>query len=919
MQAKIVTLPGDGIGPEVVAEARKVLAAVARRYGHEFTFDEALIGGIAIDETGNPLPEATVAACRASAAVLLGAVGGPKWSDPGAAVRPEQGLLGLRKALELFANLRPVKVVPALAGASPLRPDLVQGVDLLVVRELTGGLYFGRPQGVEQTPAGQVAVDTLRYSEAEIERLLRVAFELARGRRKRLASVDKANVLASSRLWRTVAHRLARDYPDVTCEDILVDACAMYLVRSPANFDVIATENMFGDILSDEAAMLTGSLGMMPSASLGEGTRGVYEPAHGSAPDIAGRGIANPLATILAPRCCCATAWVWARKQRPWKGPWTASWPTGAARPTWRFPARRRSRRGRWATAWRRGLPANIQWRNSMRSDMIKRGFERAPHRSLLKATGLTDEDMGKPFIAIANSYTDIIPGHVHLNAFGEIVRQAVRAAGGVPFMFNTIGVDDGIAMGHVGMNYSLPSRELIADCVETMVRAHWFDGMICIPNCDKIGPGMLMAAVRCNIPTVFVSGGPMAAGRTPAGQSIDLISVYEGVGAYQAGKITAEQLAELENYACPGCGSCSGLFTANSINCLCEALGIALPGNGTILATDPRRAELAQAAGRQIMELVRRDLRPRDIINPESIDNAFALDMAMGGSTNTVLHTLALAQEAGIDYPLVRLNELNARVPNLCRVSPSSPYHIQDVDAAGGISAILNRLSEIPGLLHLDRPTVTGRTLGENIAGCASRDDDCIRPLSRPYSDTGGLAILFGNLAPEGAVVKTAGVLPEMLRHTGPARVYEGHDPANAGILSGQVLPGDVVVIRNEGPKGGPGMMEMLAPTSNLMGMGLGACVAVVTDGRFSGGTRGACIGHVSPEAAEGGPLALVRDGDVIAIDIPAGMLEVKVSPEELAARRAAWQPAPKDHLTGWLARYARLATSASKGAVLA
>ena len=554
-----------------------------------------------------------------------------------------------------------------------------------------------------------------------------------------------------------------------------------------------------------------------------------------------------------------------------------------------------------------------------MRSDMIKRGFERAPHRSLLKATGLTDEDMVKPFIAIANSYTDIIPGHVHLNAFGEIVRQAVRAAGGVPFMFSTIGVDDGIAMGHVGMNFSLPSRELIADCVETMVKAHWFDGMICIPNCDKIGPGMLMAAVRCNIPTVFVSGGPMAAGRTPAGQAIDLISVYEGVGAYQAGKITAEQLTELENYACPGCGSCSGLFTANSINCLCEALGIALPGNGTILATDPRRAELAQAAGRQIMALVSRDLRPRDIINLDSIDNAFALDMAMGGSTNTVLHTLALAQEAGITYPLARLNQLNARVPNLCRVSPSSPYHIQDVDATGGINAILNRLSEIPGLLHLDCPTVTGRTLGENIAGCTSRDDDCIRPLSRPYSDTGGLAILFGNLAPEGAVVKTAGVLPEMLRHTGPARVYEGHDPANAGILSGEVQPGEVVVIRNEGPKGGPGMMEMLAPTSNLMGMGLGASVAVVTDGRFSGGTRGACIGHVSPEAAEGGPLALVRNGDVIAIDIPSGTLEVEVGPEELAARRAAWQPAPHDHLTGWLARYARLATSASRGAVLA
>jgi dihydroxy-acid dehydratase len=553
-----------------------------------------------------------------------------------------------------------------------------------------------------------------------------------------------------------------------------------------------------------------------------------------------------------------------------------------------------------------------------MRSDMIKKGYERAPHRSLLKATGVTDADMGKPFIAIANSYVDIIPGHVHLNAYGEIVRKAVREAGGVPFVFNTIGVDDGIAMGHQGMKYSLPSRELIADSVETMVKAHWFDGLICIPNCDKIGPGMLMGAVRCDIPTIFISGGPMAAGQTPSGKIVDLISVFEGVGAYRSGKITETELKELEDYGCPGCGSCSGMFTANSINCLCEALGVALPGNGTILATDPRRTTLAQAAARQIMELVRTDTRMSQIVTADAIDNAFALDMAMGGSTNTVLHAIALAREAGIDYPLSRLNELNARVPNLCKVSPSSKYHIQDVDRAGGISAILNELSHVPGLLHLDCPTVTGQTLGENIDGCTSTDLECVRPLSNAYSATGGLTVLFGNLAPEGAVVKTAGVLPEMLRHRGPARVYESHDAANAGILSSEVKTGEVVVIRYEGPKGGPGMQEMLAPTSNLMGMGLGTSVAMVTDGRFSGGTRGACVGHVSPEAAEGGPIALVRDGDIINLDIPSGLLQLEVPDDELARRRAAWQPRQAEELTGWLKRYARMATSASKGAVL-
>ncbi len=445
----------------------------------------------------------------------------------------------------------------------------------------------------------------------------------------------------------------------------------------------------------------------------------------------------------------------------------------------------------------------------SLRSDVIKRGFERAPHRSLLRATGViqSDEDFNKPFIAIVNSYVDIIPGHVHLKEFGEIVREAVREAGGVPFMFNTIGVDDGIAMGHFGMKYSLPSREIIADSVETMINAHMFDAMICIPNCDKITPGMLMAAMRVNIPTIFVSGGPMAAGRTPDGKVVDLISVFEGVGAYKAGTIGDEELAVLERVACPGCGSCSGLFTANSMNSICEALGIALPGNGTILATDPRREDLARRAAHQIMYLLEHDIRPRDIVTEQALDNAFALDMAMGGSTNTVLHLLAIAREAGIEYPLKRVDEISRRTPNLCKVAPSSQYHMEDVDRAGGISAILWELSKKPGALHLDTITVTGKTLGENITGQDTRDPQVIRPLENAYSEDGGLAILFGNLAPEGAVVKTAGVSPKMMVHRGPAIVFNSQEEAVEGILGGKVKPGHVVVIRYEGPRGGPGM----------------------------------------------------------------------------------------------------------------
>ena len=554
-----------------------------------------------------------------------------------------------------------------------------------------------------------------------------------------------------------------------------------------------------------------------------------------------------------------------------------------------------------------------------MRSDTIKKGFERAPHRSLLRATGViqSEDDWSKPFIAIANSYTDIVPGHVHLNAFGEVVRQAVRAAGGVPFMFHTIGVDDGIAMGHAGMKYSLASRELIADSVETMIAAHRFDGLICIPNCDKIVPGMLNAAMRLNIPTIFVSGGPMKAGVTPAGKVVDLNSVFEGVGAYRAGKIDDAALQELERFGCPTCGSCAGMFTANSMNCLCEALGMALPGNGTILAVDPRREELARAAGRQIMRLIELDLRPRAIVTAAAIDNAFALDMAMGGSTNTVLHTLALAQEVGVDYPLARLNEVAERVPNICKVSPSSNYRIEDVDRAGGVQAILWELFKRPGILHANAVTVTGRTLYENVRGAESRDPACIRPLAHPYSQRGGLAILFGNLAPEGAVVKSAGILPEMMLHRGPAVVFDSHDEANAGILGGKVKAGDVVVIRYEGPKGGPGMQEMLAPTSNIMGMGLGNSVALITDGRFSGATHGACIGQVSPEAAAGGPIGLLHDGDIVTVDIQGRRLDVALSDAELSQRQAEWRPVQRK-LTGWLKRYAAMVTSGSRGAVL-
>lgn len=556
-----------------------------------------------------------------------------------------------------------------------------------------------------------------------------------------------------------------------------------------------------------------------------------------------------------------------------------------------------------------------------MRSDLVKKGFDKAPHRSLLRATGVikSDEDFNKPFIGICNSYIDLVPGHVHLQEFGKIIKDAVREAGGVPFEFNTIGVDDGIAMGHIGMRYSLPSRELIADCVETVVEAHRLDGMVCIPNCDKIVPGMIMAAVRLNIPTIFISGGPMAAGRLPSGEKSDLISVFEGVGEYKVGKITDERLKQLEDFSCPSCGSCSGMFTANSMNCLMEALGLALPGNGSILAIDPKRKDLAKKAAKQILYLVEKDIKPKDILSRETFLNAFALDMAMGGSTNTVLHTLAIANESGIGFELSELNTLADRVPYICKVSPATKLvHMEDVDAAGGISAILKELSKLDGVLDLTRLTVTGKTLGENIARAEILNKEVIHSIEEPYSQKGGLAVLFGNLAPQGSVVKTGAVDKSMLQFAGPAKVYNSQDEAFEGIMNKEVNAGDVVVIRYEGPKGGPGMPEMLSPTSAIMGMGLGDKVALITDGRFSGGTRGACIGHVSPEAAEYGPIAALQNGDIIKIDITNKILEVELSQEVIEERLSELPDFEPKIKGGYLARYTKMVTSANTGAIL-
>jgi len=554
-----------------------------------------------------------------------------------------------------------------------------------------------------------------------------------------------------------------------------------------------------------------------------------------------------------------------------------------------------------------------------MNSDKVKKGFQRAPHRSLFRATGVQSEDFKKPFIGVCNSFVEIIPGHCHLNKVAEWIKQCIRDAGAVPFEFNTIGICDGIAMGHSGMKYSLPSRELIADSVESMVKAHCFDAMICIPNCDKIVPGMIIGAVRANIPTIFSSGGPMAAGKLN-GKAVDLISVFEGVAEYNNGKITEEELYEVEKQGCPSCGSCSGMFTANSMNCLCEAIGLALPGNGTILALDPARKDLwKKAAERVVAMAIQEGPKPADLITLKSIDNAFALDMAMGGSTNTVLHTLAIAKEAGIEYDLNRINEISRKCPNVCKVSPSCNYHIEDVDAAGGISAILKRIEEcVPGLLNSDAPTVSGKTLGETFAGAEIKDEQVIRAKDNVYSKDGGLTILHGNLALEGAVVKKAGVAASMLEFAGEAICFNSQDEACEGILAGKVKAGHVVVIRYEGPKGGPGMQEMLAPTSYIMGAGLGESVALITDGRFSGGTHGACIGHISPEAAEGGVIGVVNDGDRISINLNDRTIKVLIDDDEITRRLEAapkWEPR---NISGWLKRYSMLVGNASSGASL-
>ncbi|OGN98104.1 MAG: dihydroxy-acid dehydratase [Chloroflexi bacterium RBG_13_51_36] len=552
-----------------------------------------------------------------------------------------------------------------------------------------------------------------------------------------------------------------------------------------------------------------------------------------------------------------------------------------------------------------------------MRSDIIKRGVERAPHRALLRAVGCASDDWDKPFIGVINSFSEIVPGHVHLQTIAKAVKEGVRSRGGVPFEVNTIAVCDGIAMNHPGMRYSLPSRELIADSVEIIAEAHAFDGLVFIPNCDKVTPGMLMAAVRLNLPSVFVSGGPMLAGKfvqKNAARSVDLITVFQAVGKVAKGKMTEAELVELEIVACPGCGSCAGMFTANTMNCLCEALGVALPGNGTIPAVEARRVQLAYRAGQQVMEALAKDIRPRDVVTRDSIYNAFAVDMALGGSTNSVLHLTAVAHEAGLDFPLSLINEVSDSIPNICRLSPASDYHIEDLDLAGGIPAVMHELSS---LLKLEANTILDKPIGNIARKAKVRNREIIRPLSQPYAPTGGISILFGNLAPDGAVVKTGAMASEMLVHRGRARVFDSEEEATAAIMKGKFKSGDVIVIRYEGPRGGPGMPEMLGATSLLSGMGMDKEVALITDGRFSGGTRGAAIGHISPEAAEKGPIAALRNGDMINIDVPSHKLEVELSRMELKQRLASLPAFEPRIETGYLRRYSDEVSSASTGAV--
>ena len=550
-----------------------------------------------------------------------------------------------------------------------------------------------------------------------------------------------------------------------------------------------------------------------------------------------------------------------------------------------------------------------------MRSDLMKKGLERAPHRSLFKAMGYSDEELSRPLIGVVNSANEIVPGHIHLDMICGDVKAGVRLAGGCPIEFSTIGVCDGIAMGHTGMKYSLASRELIADSIEIMAMAQPFDGLVLVPNCDKIIPGMLMAALRLNIPAIFVSGGPMMAGKL-TGKTVDLISVFEGVGAVKSGAMTDEELKVLENCACPGCGSCSGMFTANSMNCVTEALGLGLPGNGTIPAVQAARRRIAKSAGMEIMNLVKKNIRPRDIATMDAFKNAIAVDMALGCSTNTVLHILAIAHEAGIQLNLDLFNEISEKTPNICNLSPAGPHHLEDLDMAGGVQSVMKEISKL-GVIHLESTTVTGKTVEENLKHVKIINSEVIRSIENPYTTEGGIAILRGNLAPDGAVVKQSAVAPGMLVNEGSARVFNSEEESIKAILGGVIGPGNVVVIRYEGPKGGPGMREMLSPTSAIVGMGLDKSVALLTDGRFSGGTKGAAIGHISPEAAEGGPIGMIEEGDTIAIDIPKKKISLKISQEEMDKRKKCFKPHPPAIKSGYLARYAKLVTSANTGAI--
>ncbi|MDD5949717.1 MAG: dihydroxy-acid dehydratase [Lachnospiraceae bacterium] len=551
-----------------------------------------------------------------------------------------------------------------------------------------------------------------------------------------------------------------------------------------------------------------------------------------------------------------------------------------------------------------------------MKSDNVKKGMQQAPHRSLFNALGMTKEELERPLVGIVSSYNEIVPGHMNLDKITEAVKMGVAMAGGTPVVFPAIAVCDGIAMGHIGMKYSLVTRDLIADSTEAMALAHQFDALVMIPNCDKNVPGLLMAAARVNVPTVFVSGGPMLAGHVK-GQKRSLSSMFEAVGSYAAGTMTGEDVEEFENKVCPTCGSCSGMYTANSMNCLTEVLGMGLRGNGTIPAVYSERLKLAKHAGMAVMELYRKNIRPRDIMTKDAILNALTVDMALGCSTNSMLHLPAIAHEIGFDFDISFANEISAKTPNLCHLAPAGPTYMEDLNEAGGVYAVMNELDKL-GLLHTDCMTATGKTVGENIKNAVNRNPEVIRPVENPYSKTGGLAVLSGNLAPDGSVVKRSAVVPEMLKHEGPARVFDCEEDAIAAIKGGKIVEGDVVVIRYEGPKGGPGMREMLNPTSAIAGMGLGSSVALITDGRFSGASRGASIGHVSPEAAVGGPIALVQEGDIISIDIDNLSLELKVSDEELAKRKAEWKPREPKVTTGYLARYAAMVTSGNRGAVL-